>query len=351
VFSMERVHARPHNVWRYRELLPIRDEGSIITLGEGWTPITRSRRYGEAAGLKKLEFKLEFLNPTGSLKDRGTTVTVSRARELGVSHVADDTSGNAGASLAAYCAKAGIKCTIYVPEHTPHEKLVQASIYGAEVVRVPGSRSEAARVVFNLYRKGEIFYASHNLSPLFLDGMKTFAFELAEQTGGELPDHIVFPVGGGTLLVGASKGFSELIQLGWVERSPTIHAVQSSACDPIVQAFRKGSRRVEGVVEGDTVAGGIRIARPARGGQVLEAIYQTGGSAVSVTDREILEQQLLLARMEGIFAEPTSCAALAGLRRLVEEGVIRPDESVLVPITGFGLKDVKTAQTLLPRLL
>lgn len=342
-FDVSDLANRATNVWRYREFLPIVKEENIVSLGEGWTPLMRAENYGKIVGLRKLFFKLEYLNPTGSLKDRGSTVMISRAKELGIKSVVDDSSGNAGASIAAYCAKARIECTIYAPTAAPAEKLTQASIHGAKVIKIRGSRSDTAKAVNDLYKKQEIYYASHNLSPFFVEGMKTFAYELVEQTNWQPPKHIVFPVGGGTLLVGTSKGFEEMAELGWIEQSPTIHCIQSMACMPIVIAYQKKLRHVEGVEEKETMAGGIRIANPARGDQVLSTLYNTKGFAAAVSDEEILRHQQLLAKREGIFAEPTSCAALAGLAKLCEEERIKADEAVLVPITGFGLKDLKSA--------
>lgn len=333
---------RATNVWRYRELLPIINEQNIVSLGEGWTPVIKAENYGKAMGLRRLFFKLEYLNPTGSLKDRGSTVLVSRVRELGVKSVADDSSGNAGLSLAAYCAKTHIECTLYVPMSAPVEKLVQASYYGAKIMKIPGSRSDVARAIQDLYEKREVNYASHNRSPFVIEGMKTFSFEIAEQTR-QIPEHIIFPVGGGSLLVGARKGFEEMAELNWIKQSPSLHCVQSNACMPVVIAYEKKLRHVKPVEEKETIAGGIRITNPPRGTEILKALYDTKGSAIAVSDEDILRHQLLLAREEGIFAEPTSCAALAGLAKLCEERKIAANESVLVPITGFGLKDLKTA--------
>jgi threonine synthase len=255
----------------------------------------------------------------------------------------DDSSGNAGSSLAAYCASAGIECTLYVPASISAEKLIQAEIYGAKVEKIAGLRTDVASAAHKRWKESGPYYASHNLSPFFFEGMKTVAYEVAETMVWEVPDHIVFPVGGGALLAGAWKGFNELIQLNWIRHVPRLHCIQSEACMPIVEAYRKGMRKVEPVKEQETIAGGIRIANPARGRQVLKALQLTEGKATSVSDAQILRHQRLLAVREGIFAEPTSCAALAGLEKLREAGVIGGHESVIVPLTGFGLKDTKNA--------
>jgi threonine synthase len=340
-------HAR--SIWRYRELLPIRGERYIISLGEGLTPLRKARRYAESMGLSDLALKLDYLNPTGSFKDRGTSVNISKINELGIKAVLDDSSGNAGASLAAYCAAAEIACTLYVPAAAPSEKLIQAEIYGARIVKISGSRTEVAKAADIAWKASALYYASHNLSPFFLDGMKTLAYEIGEDLNWQLPDHVVFPVGGGALLVGTYRGFQDMLTLGWTDHMPRLHCVQSEACMPIVEAFQKGNVHVEPTFEGETVAGGIRISNPGRGDQVLEAIRASGGTAVSVADDAILFNQKLLARNEGIFAEPTSCAALAGLAGLVEAKAIEPQESVLVPLTGSGLKDTMNAAISLKR--
>jgi threonine synthase len=342
--SREEVLAnRVRSIWRYRDLLPIDSEKSIVSIGEGLTPLRKASRYGASIGLSNLTLKLDFLNPTGSFKDRGTSVSVSKIKQLGIKAVVDDSSGNAGASLAAYCAAAGITCTLYVPATAPSEKLLQAEIYGAKVLKIAGSRTEVAKAADSARKSSELYYASHNLSPFFFDGMKTLAYEIAEDLGWQGPDHVVFPVGGGALMAGSHRGFQDLLKLGWTDRIPKLHCVQSEACMPIVEAFRLGKSHVEATVEGETVAGGIRISDPGRGDQVLQAIGQSEGTAVAVTDQALLTHQRLLARREGIFAEPTSCAALAGLAKLLEIGVINPDDSVVVPLTGFGLKDSRSA--------
>jgi len=338
------------SIWRYRELLPIEDTECIISLGEGLTPLKQVRRYGESIGLSDLAVKLDYLNPTGSFKDRGSSVNISKINELGIKAVLDDSSGNAGASLAAYCAAAEIACTLYVPTAAPSEKLIQAEICGARVMKISGSRTEVAKAADVAWKTSALYYASHNLSPFFFDGMKTLAYEIGEDLNWQLPDHIVFPVGGGALMAGAYKGFQDMITLGWTDDMPRLHCVQSKACMPVTEAFRKGRVHVEPTVEGETVAGGIRMSNPGRGDQVLQAIRASGGSAISVADEAVLSNQKLLACKEGIFAEPTSCAALAGLAELVETKTISSQDSVLVPLTGSGLKDTKNAAISLKRL-
>jgi threonine synthase len=339
----ESLESRIHSLWRYRAFLPIMKDEYAISLGEGLTPLQQVRRYGASMRLSNLSVKLDYLNPTGSFKDRGNTVNVSKLKEMNITEVLEDSSGNAGASLAAYCATAGIHCTLYVPAAAPSEKLLQARLYGAEIKPITGSRTDVAKAAEDAWRTTGLYYASHNLSAFFLDGMKTFAYEIAEDLEWQVPDHVVFPLGGGALFAGAWKGFEELLQIGWIDRLPKFHCVQSEACMPIVEAFRKGAAHVTPVQEGETIAGGIRIANPARGGQVLGVLRRSQGQAVAVSDHEILRHLRDLARNEGIFAEPTSCAALAGLQKLIDVGAVGVGESIVVALTGFGLKDGKNA--------
>ncbi len=331
----------PKSLWRYVELLPVERE-SITTLGEGMTPLVRSENLGREWGLTNLSFKLEYSNPTGSFKDRGTSVSVSVLRASGAKEVFDDSSGNAGSSLAAYCARAGIACTIYAPSNASEQKLAQTRVYGAKVVKVKGPRAAASRAALRAWRAGKGSYASHLRSPFFIEGTKTLAFEVAEEHRWDVPDHMVFPVGGGSLLLGAFKGFTELSELNWTKGIPKLHCIQAQTCSPIVDAYQRGRSDVVPAHESTTIAAGIMITDPPWGRQVLEALKSSGGSAVAVSDGEILEAQRLLARCEGLFAEPTSCAALAGLKKLIEKGEISGDESVVLPLTGSGLKQVGT---------
>ena len=335
---------RGHNVWRYRELLPVQRVESIVSLGEGWTPMTRSDAYAASFGFENLYLKLDYLNPTGSFKDRGSTVLISRAKEQGVDAVIDDSSGNAGSSIAAYCAKSGMTCSIYVPAGVPSDKTIQVGMYGASVVRVDGPRERVVKAAQEACETGGAYYAWHGTNPYFFEGNKTVAYEIAEQMGWSVPDHLVLPVGGGALFAAAWKGFEELLELGFIERAPRLHCVQSAACMPIVEAFDRGLDVVEGVVEGQTVAGGVRIGKPVRGKQVLQAIRASGGTALAVSDKDVLRHHKALAQEDGLFAEPTSCVPLAGLSKLYESGDINLADTVVVSLTGFGLKDTETAR-------
>jgi threonine synthase len=339
--QLEEARSRPagEGIWRYRSLIPI-DAATAVTLGEGSTPVVALRSLGPELGLSRLYAKLEYFSPTGSFKDRGTTALVSKARELGVRHLVEDSSGNAGASIAAYCARAGIRASIYVPASAPEAKRAQISVYGAEVVAVEGTRDAVTEAAMDRCRKDGAYYGSHNWNPFFLEGTKSFAYEVALDFGFDPPDHLVMPVGNGSLFLGAWYGFVELRHMGLVHRLPKLHVAQATGCMPIVDAIRRGLERTEAIATTPTVAGGISIGRPSRGKMILRAAGDSGGSGEAVTDGDILRYQRLLASTEGIFCEPTSAAAFAALPGMIGEGRIGPEESVLVAVTGIGLKDV-----------
>lgn len=318
--------------------IPLHSPANAVALGEGNTPSVRLCALGDLLGLEALYAKLEFMNPTGSFKDRGTAALMSVAKEFGAREVVEDSSGNAGASVAAYAARAGIAAHIFAPASAPAAKLSQISVYGATAHLIEGSRQAATDAAMDFAAARGLVYASHNLSPFFLEGTKTFAYEIARQFDGRPPKYIVMPVGNGSLLIGAYKGFAELQRNGLIDAMPHLHAVQALAVMPLAAAFADDS--VPPISEGGaTIAGGISVANPPRLKQSIEALRNTGGTAVAVSDADIARWHALLARKEGIFAEPTAAAAFAGLELLVKQGAIRQSESTLLPITGFGLKD------------
>lgn len=317
---------------------PLHDPGSAVTLGEGNTPVIELSRIAKVLGLRRLHAKLEFMSPTGSFKDRGSAVMVSAAREHGVTELVEDSSGNAGASVAAYSASAGIKAHIFAPASAPEGKLRQIAVYGAEVHAIEGPREAAAKAAVNFSIERDIVYASHALSPYFAEGTKHFAYEVLQQLEDEPPDHIVLPVGNGSLLIGAWKGFEELRRAGRATSAPRIHAVQASAVRPVVAAFN--GEPWDAATATSTAAGGIAVAVPPRILQMVAALRASGGSAVAVGESDIARWHRLLAEEEGVFAEPTSAAAFAGIEQLVRDGGIGKGDSVLLPVTGSGLKDV-----------
>jgi threonine synthase len=322
-FSPAAIDHVKNDLWRYGVMIPI---GEPISLGEGYTPIVEVELEGRRALMK-----LEFLTPTGSFKDRGTAVLVSFMRALGVRKAHDDSSGNAAASLAAYCAYAGIECTLYVPAYASRAKLSQIEIYGARLVLVEGAREEAARKAQET--ADESYYASHAYHPLILEGMKTFAYELWEQLDRKAPGAIIFPAGHGTFLLGAYYGFCDLKKAGLIERLPKLIAVQSEACAPLHAAFEAGRDDVSPLEAKETIAEGIRIVRPVRAPEILRAIRATGGRVITVSDEEVRRARSVLACL-GLFVEPTSAVAVAGWQKLKAS----PAEVVVIPLTGSGFK-------------
>jgi threonine synthase len=317
-------------MWRYRDMLPLDDDAEAVSLGEGLTPMLPVQIYGS-----RVLCKLEFLAPSGSFKDRGTSVLVSVLKAKGVGEVVEDSSGNAAASLAAYCARAGIQARIFVPAHASPAKLAQIAVYGATVVPVEGPRENSALAAQQAAASS--YYASHNHNPLFLEGTKTFAYEVWEQLGGKAPDNVVLPVGNGSLLMGTHKGFTELRAAGLVERMPRLFGVQAQACAPFYDAYRRGLDDPQPLTPGTTVAEGICIAKPSRGKQVLSAIRNSDGAVVAVDDDEIGNAREMLARA-GLYVEPTSATIAAALVKL--NGMIDATQVTVAALTGSGLKSV-----------
>lgn len=279
--------------------------------------------------------KVDYLFPTGSYKDRGATVLISKARELGIKKVVEDSSGNAGSAIAAYCAKAAIGCEIYVPLSTSLGKLVQIQAYGATLKMVEGSRERTAEVAMEAASR--TYYASHCWNPFFLHGTKTFAFEICEQRGWKTPDTVVLPVGHGTLFLGAYIGFKELREAGVIKRIPKLVGIQTAACAPLYQAFKKGWKESLPIDKKETIAEGISIARPVRGNQILDAVRKTDGEILTVSEMEIGATLREMGRM-GHFIEPTSAATIAGLKKYLKKKKKR--EIVISTLTGIGLKTI-----------
>ena len=305
-----------------------------VSMGEGNTPIVSLPRVAECLGTSDLYGKLEFMNPTGSFKDRGTATMLSVAAEQGVTEVVEDSSGNAGASVSAYSARADMKAHVFAPSTAPVAKLGQIRVYEAETHAIPGPREASTDAAVEFQRENGLVYASHNLSPYFVEGTKTFAYEVASQMS-PMPDHIVIPVGNGSLLMGCWVGFSELIRCGAIGGMPKLHAIQAEAVMPIAAEFLG----LEWSPGETTLAGGIAVGSPPRKNQVLRAVRESGGAVLAVSDDSIVRWQKKLAASEGIFAEPTSAAAFAGIELMLDQGHIQDDEIVLAAITGFGLKD------------
>jgi threonine synthase len=303
-------------------MLPVTE---IISLGEGNTPLTEVELYGG-----KVACKLDYLAPTGSFKDRGTTVLVSALAEMGIKRVVEDSSGNAGASLAAYCARAGIEAHIYVPAHASPGKLTQIEAYGAKLIPIAGPRERSAQEAQKAAERD--YYASHYWNPLPLEGIKTEAYEICEYLRWQAPEKVIVPVGQGTHLLGLYRGFRDLLEAKVIKKIPRLYGVQAMACSPLYEAFHlRAPMQTQ-----PTVAEGISIREPIRGGEVLEAVRATEGEILAVTDEETLQARDLIAR-RGLYVEPTSAVAVAALKQLSPhlEGV------TVISLTGSGLKSPK----------
>jgi threonine synthase len=334
----------PLSVWRYRDFMPIRDVQKIVSLNEGGTGFHRCLRLGEKLGLKELYVKNEGENPTGSFKDRGMTVGVSKAVELGVQAVICASTGNTSASLAAYAAKAGLQCAVLIPSgKIAYGKLAQAMIYGAKVLQVRGNFDESLDMVLKLSEKHGSIYLLNSINPFRIEGQKSLGYEICDQLNQQAPDRIVVPVGNAGNISAIWKGCREFHDLGLVEGLPMMTGIQAAGSAPIAQAIKTGSDTIVPVSKPETVATAIRIGAPVSWKKALNAIRDSGGTAETVTDDEILSAQKLLARVEGLFVEPASASSIAGLIKLVDNGTISKDERVVCVTTGHGLKDPDTA--------
>ena len=321
---------RPGSIWRYQEMLGL-ENGTRVSLGEGFTPLESARLLGRDVWLK-----MDFMCPTGSYKDRGSSAMLSKLKEWGVTDIIEDSSGNAGASVAAYAAVAGIRARIFVPASTSAGKAAQIAMYGADLVKVPGSREDTTRAAWAEAEAGG-FYASHNWSAHFLLGMKTVAYEIAEQLKWDVPDWVVAPIGGGSLLAGAWLGFTDLMKAGLIARVPRMVAVQAANCAPVYEAWKAGAAGVAAGEKKDTAAEGIAVARPVRDRLVMQALRESDGVVATVSESCIWEMTATLGRM-GIYVEPTSATSAAAAADLMSRGTIGPDDRVAILLTGSGLK-------------
>jgi threonine synthase len=341
--ALDEWPARAPTLWRYRELLPVRDDAHVVSLGEGMTPLTPLPRLGGALGVPRLLMKDEGLIPTGSFKARGAAVGVSRARELGIEAVAMPTNGNAGAAWSLYAARAGMRALVVMPRDAPEITRRECAAAGAELYLVDGLIGDAGTIVAGAVADGEWFDVSTLKEPYRLEGKKTMGLEIVEQLGGRVPDVIVYPTGGGVGLIGIHKALHELRALGRLDaRLPRLVAAQAAGCAPIVRAFERGARTAEPFPDAHTVAFGINVANPLGATLILDAIADTGGCAIAVTDDELLAALTETARLEGAFLCPEGAAGVAAIRRLREDGWIAPDEEVVLLNTGAGIKYPET---------
>jgi threonine synthase len=334
----------PLSVWRYRDFMPINALSQIVSLNEGGTGLHLCQRLAKHLGIRQLYVKNEGENPTGSFKDRGMTVGVTKAVELGVKSVICASTGNTSASLAAYAAKAGLQCAVLIPSgKIAYGKLSQAMIYGAKVIQVRGNFDQALDVVLKLSEKHRTIYLLNSINPFRIEGQKSLGYEICDQLNQEAPDRIVVPVGNAGNISAIWKGFTEFHELGVVKTLPKMTGIQAAGSAPIAQAIKNGSDTIVPVAQPETVATAIRIGAPVSWKKALNAIRESDGTAETVTDAEILSAQKMLARVEGLFVEPASASSIAGLIKLVENGTIDKDERIVCVTTGHGLKDPDTA--------
>jgi threonine synthase len=342
--------ARPETLWRYHELLPVRDPANIVGFGEGMTPLLPMPRLAAEVGVRELWMKDDGQLPTGTFKARGAAVGVSRAAELGVRSVAMPTNGNAGAAWAAYCARAGLRSLIVMPVDAPEVNRAECAVVGAELHLVDGLISDAGRLVAQAVASDDsLFDASTLKEPYRIEGKKTIGLEIAEQLGWSLPDVILCPVGGGVGLIAIHKALLELRELGWIDGTfPRLVAVQAAGCAPIVAAFEKGVREAREWPDAKTVAFGVTVPKPLGDFLVLDAVYATGGTAIAISDEDILAAEREAARLEGTFACPEGAACFAAARQLAQDGWLSPADSVVVLNTGTGLKYPDTVAAAAP---
>lgn len=339
------LQGRVHSLWRYRELLPLQNDGNRVTLGEGSTPLLEAKTLGRELGLRKLWIKNEAHNPTGSFKDRGLSVAISRAKELGVKKAAIPSAGNAGASFAAYAARAGIEAHVFMPRDTPIANQLEVEQYGGRLTLIDGLIDDCGRIIAERKAADGWFDVSTLKEPYRAEGKKTMGYEIAEQLHWHLPDVILYPTGGGTGLIGMWKAFAELEELGWIGSArPRMVSVQASGCAPIVKAFEENKTSAEPWQNARTVASGLRVPRAVADFLMLQILRDSHGTALAVTDREMLAEISKIAKSEGILFCPESAACVAALRHLAGKGWIGPAEEVLIFNTASGLKYLDVIQ-------
>jgi threonine synthase len=336
-------------MWRYAPVLPV-SNGSVVSLGEGWTPLLPARRLGARLGSEALWVKDEGLNPTASFKARGLSCAISMCAELGIRKVAIPSAGNAGSALAAYAAAAGIEAHIFMPRDVPQSNYLECKAYGACVTLVDGTIRDCAAALAERAADAGWYDMGTLREPYRVEGKKTMGYEVAEQMGWELPDAIFYPTGGGVGLIGMWKAFDEMEQLGWIgSRRPKMIAVQAEGCQPVVRAFQENEQHSRYWEDAHTVAAGLRVPKPLGDFLVLGAVRASGGAAIAVTDEEMLDAGIELASLEGIYAAPEGAACVAALRKTLDSGLVKPSDRVVLYNTGSGLKYSEAYATRFPR--
>jgi threonine synthase len=337
--TKDSLASRRPDLWRYREVLPVEDDKNIVSLGEGWTPLVHAPRLGKRVGIHELYIKDESQNPTQSFKARGMAAAVSMAKELGAGKLAVPSAGNAAGALAAYAARAGLKSYIFMPRDTPRANVVECEQTGARVTLMDGLITDCGAEVGRRKEKEGWFDVSTLKEPYRVEGKKTLGYEVAEQLNWELPDVIIYPTGGGTGLIGMWKAFDEMERMGWIgNRRPRMVTVQAAGCAPIVRAFEEGNRFADEFPNAATTASGLRVPKAIGDFLILDALRASGGTAVSVTDEELIAATREIGAAEGIFCAPEGAACLPALRKLMETGEVRQGERVVLFNTGSGVK-------------
>src|SRR6195256_3182904 len=337
--TKESLPGRRSDLWRYREVLPVEHDENIVSLGEGWTPLLRAKNLGKQIGIDQLYIKDESQNPTQSFKARGMSAAVSMAKELGARKLAVPSAGNAAGALAAYAAHAGLECFIFMPEDTPRANVVECEQTGAHVTLMAGLITDCGAEVARRKEAEGWFDVSTLKEPYRVEGKKTLGYELAEQFNWNLPDVIIYPTGGGTGLIGMWKAFDEMEQMGWIgSKRPRMVTVQASGCAPIVRAFETGERFAEEFPNAATTASGLRVPKAIGDFLILDAIRASGGTAVAVTDEELIDATRVIGTAEGVFCAPEGAACLPALRKLIEREEVARDERIVLFNTGAGVK-------------
>jgi len=346
-WSRDTLPGREPNMWRYRELMPLFDGEEPVTLGEGFTPLVHATSLGATLGLSRLYIKDESLNPTNSFKARGQSAAITRAKYLGASTIALPTAGNAGNAAAAYSSAAGLACEVFIPKDAKRPFVDECRLYGAHVTLVDGLITDAGRMAAEKGAPLGWYDVSTLKEPYRIEGKKTMGYELAEQMNWEWPDWIIYPTGGGTGMVGMWKAFEEVERIGWVKpgKRPRMVSVQAENCAPIVRAFEQGAEKAQPWEGASTLADGLRVPRAIGDFLILRAVRESGGTALAVADRDMVDGMLAIGRHEGVSAAPEGGAAYVAVRRLVRDGFIKPNDVVVLFNTGGALKylDVLTS--------
>jgi len=341
--TKESLRDRGPDLWRYREVLPVEHDENIVTLGEGFTPLVHASRLGAQLGFNELYIKDEGQNPTQSFKARGMAAAVSMAKELGVKKLAVPSAGNAAGALAAYAARAGMEAHIFMPRDTPRANVIECEQTGAQVTLMDGLITDCGAEVGRRKEAEGWFDVSTLKEPYRIEGKKTMGYELAEQFDWELPDVIIYPTGGGTGLIGMWKAFDEMEQMGWIDsKRPRMVTVQAAGCAPIVRAFEEGKRFADEFPNAHTTASGLRVPRAIGDFMIIDALRASGGTAVAVTDEELIEATKEIGAAEGVFCAPEGAACLPALKKLLNDGSVKSNDRVVLFNTGSGVKYVES---------